>query len=326
MVTDVHYLEFGKIAGTTNTYTGVRLQIPQTFDAMPPSFSWSLWVHPTAAWDVADQPVLSVGNNLEVRRDGSNSHVIYVLKTAGGNTITLTPGTLTEGELPLNEWTYLAGNKRKNCNNCVPGDWQFDIDFVVNDILVAQIQPSDAIGFTDMDTYSDSIVLGGGLDGSGLSTSLVFQGFIREFKLYDEFRTENALRADRFKTDISDWRVTKHLMAYWRFNETYTNTDSSFEVQDYSQYNQYVQISSLPQATGNFYPRWTVINLVSPGVTDTEIKLHEISSGNGLTAYRDVYKCVNVGAHITNLMVTAEYFEDPTYQTTLVDKQYLDLG
>ena len=85
-----------------------------------------------------------------------------------------------------------------------------------------------------MDTFSDSIVVGGTLNGVSPDTSLVFQGFIREFKLYDEFRPANVLRADRFKTDISDWRVTKHLMAYWRFNETYTNTESDFEVQDYS--------------------------------------------------------------------------------------------
>jgi hypothetical protein len=174
------------------------------------------------------------------------------------------------------------------------------MEFVVNNNKVASLYANDGdkVLAIAMETYLGKMVVGGNLVADIPSTTHVFPGYIREFKLFDHYRPENVLRADRYKSDISDWSVDRHIIAYWRFNETYTNVETAYTIHDYSIHNLLKSMGIVAQANGDFYPRFTVINLVSPGTLDNEVKLHRESPEKGLCTYRDIYKCMNVGALI----------------------------
>ncbi len=98
LTTDLHYLQFGKIA-VANPYTGIALDLPPTLTAMPQDWSFSIWVQKRAAWDTAYQTLLWVGNNFEIRRENLSNTFSYIMYTAGGTTVLQDPTADGNGAL-----------------------------------------------------------------------------------------------------------------------------------------------------------------------------------------------------------------------------------
>ena len=261
---------------------GITVPGPPDLDQMLQEFTISFWIYPTAF--NAESYLLHAFERVHITASAANKLSFKYANSAG----TFLQPVYTGNDLALNSWNYVAASLKEEKNPTL-------FAYLHQTLVLATSRNTAAILVgTKTDhpkpSYShfrNSIVIG----GFDEATPNSFSGSLRELKLFDTYHGEAQLIAEKVRMQKGYSYDDPHLVAYWKFDESYTATDLSFTVRDQSQYGQSLSITN-DVGAGSSYPNFqtgTQINLcffhdVATCITvdKSQGKLHPVAVG----AYR----------------------------------------
>lgn len=225
---------------------GIEVPGPIGLNSMLNEFTVSFWAKPILLG--TETYLLNLFGRVYVKI--VSSKIYFLFERSASDFIEPTYiGTLNQ--ISTGNWVYIAFSQKDYKNAGVHN--------IMQKLVIANGRTVDAIeagskldhATATYNKFINTIFLG----GYNYTNTLSFTGYIKEFKLFNQFHSSPQMINDRLRVHKVHSFDDSHLVAYWKLSENYTENDELQTIHDYSFHNMYEELSvSFSPSTNPSYP------------------------------------------------------------------------